>query len=138
MQRHIASAKVGDIMTREVVTVSPKTDLKKLKEMFEQYDFNSFPVVDRDRVVGVVSKLDLLRAFSVGLSASVGRFLTLYSKSVADIMHTAIVLVSPEDDVSKAADYMVEFKLRSIPVLEKGKLVGMVSRKDIIQCLKIE
>ena len=130
--------KVREIMTSEVVTVNPETDLRTLKEMFERYDFNSFPVVEGGRMVGIVSKLDLLKAFSPGLNVSLGRALKLYSKDAADIMHTATIFVSPDDDVSKAADYMVEFKLRSVPVLDKGVLKGMVSRQDIIRCLKME
>lgn len=125
-------------MTKEVVTVAPETDLRTLKEMFERYDFNSFPVVDKGQMVGTVSKLDLLKAFSPGLNVSLGRALKLFSKDTGDIMHTATVFVSPEDDAARAADYMVEFKLRSMPVLEKGVLKGMVSRQDIIRCLKIE
>ncbi len=125
-------------MTSEVVTVTPETDLRILKEMFERYDFNSFPVVGNGKMVGIVSKLDLLKAFSPGLNVSLGRALKLYSKDAADIMHTATIYVSPDDDVSKAADYMVEFRLRSMPVLEKGMLKGMISRQDIIRCLKIE
>jgi CBS domain-containing protein len=138
MERHIARKKVKEIMTSEVVTVAPETDLRTLKEMFERYDFNSFPVVDNGKMVGIVSKLDLLKAFSPGLNVSLGRALKLYSRDAADIMHTATIYVSPDDDVSKAADYMVEFKLRSVPVLEKGALKGMISRQDIIRCLKIE
>jgi CBS domain-containing protein len=138
MERHIARKKVREIMTSEVVTVTPETDLRTLKEMFERYDFNSFPVTEGGRMVGIVSKLDLLKAFSPGLNVSLGRALKLYSKDAADIMHTATIFVSPDDDVSKAADYMVEFKLRSVPVLEKGVLKGMVSRQDIIRCLKME
>jgi CBS domain-containing protein len=138
MERHIARKKVKEIMTREVVTVAPETDLRTLKEMFERYDFNSFPVLEKGKMVGIVSKLDLLKAFSPGLNVSLGRALKLYSKDAADIMHTATVYVNPEDDVSKAADYMVEFKLRSMPVLDKGTLTGMISRQDIIRCLKVE
>ncbi|MHC1680502.1 MAG: HPP family protein [Methanomassiliicoccales archaeon] len=138
MERHIARKKVKEIMTHEVVSIAPKTDLRTLKEMFERYDFNSFPVLDNGKMVGIVSKLDLLKAFSSGLNVSLGRALKLYSKDASDIMRTATIFVSPEDDVSKAADYMVEFKLRSVPVLEKGVLKGMVSRQDIIRCLKIE
>lgn len=138
MERHIARKKVKEIMTSEVVTVTPETDLRTLKEMFERYDFNSFPVLDGNKMVGIVSKLDLLKAFSPGLNVSLGRALKLYSKDAADIMHTATIFVSPDEDVSKAADYMVEFKLRSVPVLEKGALKGMVSRQDIIRCLKME
>lgn len=138
MERHIVRKKVKDVMTTDVVTVTPKTDLKTLKEMFERYDFNSFPVIENDRVVGMVSKLDLLKAFTAGLNVSLGRALKLYSKDASGIMHTATIYVAPDDDVSKAADYMVEFKLRSLPVMEKGKLLGMLSRQDIIRCLKIE
>lgn len=138
MERHIASKRVRDIMTKEVVTITPETDLRTIRDLFETHDFNSFPVLDNGRLVGVVSKLDLLKAFSPGLNVSLGRALKLYSKNAADIMHTATVFVSPEDDVSKAADYMVEFKLRSMPVVENGRLVGMISRKDIIRCLRID
>lgn len=138
MERHIARKKVKEIMTTEVVTVTPETDLRTLKETFERYDFNSFPVMDKGKMVGIVSKLDLLRAFSPGLNISMSRALKLYSRDTADIMHTAVVFVSPDEDLSKVADYMVEFKLRSVPVLEKGVLKGMVSRQDIIHCLKIE
>ncbi|NLX47087.1 MAG: CBS domain-containing protein [Euryarchaeota archaeon] len=138
MERHIAYKKVKEIMTKEVVTVSPETDLRTLKDMFEQYDFNSFPVVDKGKMVGIVSKLDLLKAFSPGLNVSLGRALKLYSKDISDIMHTATIFVGPNDDVSSAADYMVEFKLRSMPVMERGVLKGMVSRKDIIRCLEID
>jgi CBS domain-containing protein len=138
MERHIARKKVEEIMTKEVVTVTPKTDLQTLKEMFEKYDFNSFPVIDKGHMVGIVSKLDLLKAFSPGLNVSLGRVLKLYSKYAEDIMHTATIYVSPDDDAAKAADYMVEFKLRSMPVLEKGVLKGMISRQDVIRCLMIE
>ena len=138
MERHIARKKVKEIMTTEVVTVAPETDLRTLKEMFERYDFNSFPVMDKGKMVGIVSKLDLLRAFSPGLNISMSRALKLYSRDTADIMHTATIFVSPDEDLSKVADYMVEFKLRSVPVLEKGVLKGMVSRQDIIRCLRIE
>ena len=138
MERHIARKKVKEIMTTEVVTVTPETDLRTLKETFERYDFNSFPVMDKGKMVGIVSKLDLLRAFSPGLNISMSRALKLYSRDTADIMHTATIFVSPDEDLSKVADYMVEFKLRSVPVLEKGVLKGMVSRQDIIRCLRIE
>ena len=138
MERHIARKKVKEIMTTEVVTVTPETDLRTLKETFERYDFNSFPVMDKGKMVGIVSKLDLLKAFSPGLNISMSRALKLYSRDTADIMHTAVVFVSPDEDLSKVADYMVEFKLRSVPVLEKGVLKGMVSRQDIIRCLRIE
>ena len=138
MERHIARKKVKDVMTKEVVTVKPETDIKQLKEMFEKYDFNSFPVLDGQKLVGMVSKLDLLKAFALGMNVSVGRFLMLYSKTAADIMHTANIFISPEDDLSTAADFMVEFNMRSIPVVERGALKGMVSRQDIIRHLMVE
>ena len=138
MNRQIERKKVKDVMTTGVITVSPETDIRTLKEMFERYDFNSFPVVKDGKVVGIVSKLDLLKAFTAGLNVSLGRMLKLYSKSASDIMHTAIISVGPEDDVSKAAGYMVEYQIRSMPVIEKGKLKGIISREDIIQCLRIE
>ncbi len=99
-------------MTRSVVTVNSGADPEKLNDIFEQYDY----IISRSRM---------------------GEDDRNNRQSTSDIMHTATIFVSPEDDISKAADHVVEFKLRSIPVMENGQLKGIMSRQDIIRCLMI-
>ncbi|MEM0448203.1 MAG: CBS domain-containing protein [Methanomassiliicoccales archaeon] len=135
MVRKIAQTKVKEVMTREVVTVTEDMTIEQLREAFDKHDFNAFPVVRGDMVVGIVTKLDLMKAFSTGRTVSRSRVYDLWAERVGDVMRKAIISVGPEDPVQLAVDYMVEFRLHSLPVLEGRKLVGIVSRKDVLPCL---
>lgn len=135
MSRRIAGKLVREVMSTDVVTVTEDMTVKQLKEAFDRHDFNAFPVVRNGRLVGIVTKLDLMRTFSTGRSASMSKIYDLWAERVGDVMRAAIVSVGPEDPVQLAVDYMVEFKLRSLPVVEGRKVVGMVSRTDVLPCL---
>ena len=137
MKRQIAQRKVGEVMTKEAVTVTPDTDIRTLKALFEKHDYNNFPVVDGEDAVGVVSKLDLLNAFCPGLTYELEDVRRMHGRTVSDIMTANIISVGPNDPVSKAANMMVEYKLRSLLVTENGRLKGIISRNDIIRCLEI-
>ncbi len=128
----------GEIMTRDVMTICPEATLKDAQEMFQKYDYNSFPVVEDGRIVGIITKLDLLRAFSYGTKFRRSSFWDTLSEKVADVMRTAIVSVSPNDNLQTVVDYMVEFALRSIPVVENDRVVGMISRDDLMRHLLLE
>jgi CBS domain-containing protein len=134
----VHEARIVDIMTTEVVTVTEGTTIKDLRDMFDRYDFNAFPVLRGERVVGIVTKMDLLRAFHIGRSASHGSVLDLFADRVGDIMRRAVMHLGPEDSVGRAVEYMLEFKLRSLPVIDQGKLVGMLAMKDILPYLAID
>jgi CBS domain-containing protein len=135
MSRKIADKQVKEVMKTNVITVTEEMTVKELKEAFDRYDFNAFPVVRGDRMVGIVTKLDLMRTFSSGRSLSITGIYNLWAEKVEDVMRTAIISVKPEDSVQLAVDYMVEFKLRSLPVLDGKRVVGMISRTDVLSCL---
>ena len=134
----IKDVRVRDAMSRDVITIRPEAALREAHEMFQKYDYNSFPVVDDGKVVGIITKLDLLRAFSFGTKFRRSSFWDTLSENVSDVMRTAIVDVSPNDSLQTVVDYMVEFALRSIPVIEKDRVVGMISRDDVIKHLFLE
>ncbi|MFP4170243.1 MAG: CBS domain-containing protein [Methanomassiliicoccales archaeon] len=136
--RRIGDCKVEEVMSRNVITVESGTSLKDLKGKFEEYDFNAFPVVDGDRMVGIVTKIDLFKAFTTGRKFSRSDVWDLFAEAVKDVMRKAVISVNPDDSIKLATEYMVEFKLRSLPVIEGGRLVGMISRRDIIECLEFE
>lgn len=136
--RRIKDLKIEEIMTSDVITVERDTSVKELKELFERYDFNAFPVVENQEIVGIVTKLDFLKIFSIGLQFSMTEYWKLFAEKVADVMREAVVTVHPKDTLEKAVEYMVEFKLRSLPVVDGKKLVGIISRKDVIKHLLAE
>lgn len=138
MAGSIRSAIIKDVMIRELVTVGRNTKVRELKELFEKYDFNAFPVVENGNLVGIVTKLDFMRIFSVGMKFSLPRYREMFAGEVGQIMREALVTLTPRDTVERAVEYMVEFGLRSLPVVEGKKLVGMVSRRDLMQYLLLE
>jgi CBS domain-containing protein len=138
MTGSIRSVIIEDVMTREIVIVRRNTKVGELKELFDKHDFNAFPVVENGDLVGIVTKLDFMRIFSVGMKFSLPRYRELFAGEVGQIMREALVTLTPKDSVEKAVEYMVEFGLRSMPVVEGKKLVGMVSRKDLMQHLILD
>ena len=131
---------VREVMTTQVVTVRPDTTAKEAIQRLSASSITSMPVVDRTgELVGVVSEADVLRdsllpeprvhATPVVLG---GRPLPL---AVADLMSHLPLTVGPDDDLARAAGLLVETQVKSLPVLDHGRVVGMVSRRDIIKVL---
>lgn len=138
MAGKIRHVKIEDVMTTKVITVGRRTRVSELKALFDKHDFNAFPVVENGNIVGIVTKLDFMRIFSIGMRFSLTRYHEMFAEEVGRIMREALVTLTPDDTVEKAVEFMVEFGLRSLPVVEGKKLVGMVSRRDLMQHLLLE
>ena len=127
---------VHDVMSAAPVTVSPATPVSELLSLFDRHDYNAFPVVDDGgRVAGVISKLDVLRAFLAhGADPAVGEM------RAEALMTRQVLAVGPEEDLRAAGERMVDAKLHSLPVVEQRggerRLVGIVSRGDILRGLR--
>jgi CBS domain-containing protein len=111
--------------------------LKELHLLFQEKDYNAFPVTHNDRLVGIVTKLDLMRMFTSSRGVSKASLLDSLSEKVEDIMTSAVVSVSSNDHLKSAIEYMVEYRLRSIPVIENRKVVGMLSRGDLMRHISV-
>ena len=128
---------VKDVMTFDVVTITPDTKLKEIEKLFEKYDFNSFPVLDGDKIVGIVTKLDFLKHFVLSPKTIVPPYKQLMEDTAADIMNKTMITLSPETPLTRVLELMVETKLRSFLVTDpEMKLLGIISREDIISELK--
>ena len=136
--RKIKECKVEEIMSRDVVTVGKETTIRELKELFEEHDFNAFPVVKGEKLIGIVTKLDLLKAFSMGRDFHRADYWKLFAENVGGVMREAVISLRPEETLQTAVEYMVEFRLRSLPVVERKRLVGVISRKDVMECLEVD
>jgi CBS-domain-containing membrane protein len=127
----------GQYMTRDVITVARSTTLRELEQLFECHDFNAFPVVEAGTVLGLVTKLDFLKAFIFTTDQIVPHYDELMQKVVADVMTEVVMHVDATSPLTRVLQMMVDLKARSLPVIGSDRqLAGMISREDVMRALK--
>ena len=128
---------VSQYMTHSVKTVTRQVTLRELEALFEQHDFNAFPVMEERKMLGIVSKFDFLRAFTFTTYEMVPQYDDFMNRPVADVMTEAVVHVEPTAPLTRVLQLMVKLKARSFPVLDTNRqLVGIVSREDVMRALR--
>jgi len=128
----------GQYMTSTVKTVTREVTLRELETLFEQYDFNSFPVVEEGRMLGIVSKFDFLKAFAFTPAQMIPSYDALMKWQVAEIMTEAVWQIDPSAPLTRVLEQMVSLKTRSFPVVgNEGQLLGIISREDVMCALKV-
>ena len=142
--------KVRDVMTAPVVTVGPETELAAVTSVMAERRISGLPVVDRNgRLIGMLTEGDLLRRIETGTQGETPGFLkTLFragavasdyvrthARKVEEIMTPDVVTVGPDDDLSDVVAIMRARRVRRVPVVAEGHLVGIVSRADLIRAL---
>jgi CBS domain-containing protein len=124
-------------MTRAVRTVTRQTTMRELGALFEKCDFNSFPVVEEEKMLGIVTKFDFLRAFAFTTGQMLPHYDELMRRPVADVMTEAVVHIEPTAPLTRVLQLMVSLKNRSFPVIGHDRqLLGMISREDLMRALK--
>ena len=145
---------VNEIMTREVIFVAPEDSVEKCAQLLQKHGISGLPVVNEEgNVVGMVTEGDLIKRASrikapnyleiLGGLIYLGspkKFVDELQQAMAleagRLMTRDVITISPEDSVEKAATLMVNQSINRLPVVDKnGKLVGIVSRRDIMNCL---
>ena len=129
--------RVRDAMTSSPITTTPDTPLRELENIFEIHDFNVIPVLHGpERLVGVVTKYDLLKAFIFTAEAMMPRYGLIMERPAKSIMTTEPVTVSPDLPLSRLVQKLVEIQTKSFPVVENERLLGIISREDVLQALR--
>ncbi len=116
-----------DIMSKSLVTLHPEMDMIEAMFLLLKHRVSGATVVDEEwRVVGVLSEKDCLRMFANGA----------YNKSpsghVRDYMSTDVTTIEPSTDLFTIADIFLKNSFRRLPVIENGKLIGQISRRDVL------
>ena len=139
--------KICDVMTTPVISVTPDTPFKKLVERLVEFDVSGLPVLDESaQLVGIVTEADVVSKEAYGtrrsralalladvLAAREHHWVTKAAGSVAaDVMTANVIVCGPDEDVRIVARRMLERGVKRMPVVHAGKLVGMVSRQDIL------
>ena len=124
-------------MTPSVITVTRRMTVTELGNLFQQHDFNSFPVVEGGKVLGIVTKFDFLKTFAFTTGQILPHYAELMQRPVGEIMTEAVVHVEPEAPLTRVLQLMVSLKARSFPVIgPQRQLLGIISREDVMRALK--
>ena len=116
--------KVREIMTADVVKATPDTTLEEVATMMKETDTGAIPVVDDNALIGIITDRDIVvRCVAEGKDPA--------ECTAEDIVSENLETVEPDDDVDEAAQIMAHRQIRRLPVVEDGRLVGMLSLGDI-------
>ena len=113
-----------DIMTSNVYTISPEASVQEVAQLLVQKNISGVPVIDKDgKIIGIVTSADIIgKVNREGLC-------------VADIMTPELIFVDEETRVGEIAMLLTERKIKRVPVMRNGTLVGIVCRADIIHAV---
>ena len=126
--QEIQATVAGDIMTRPVVAASRTTTMRDLAIQMFLGGFSGMPITERDgSIVGLVTEFDIIRAIQAGLQAS--------STLAEEVMTRDVISVDIETPIQEIVDILEAQRFIRVPVTERGKLVGVVSRPDVLRWL---
>ncbi|MBP9956189.1 CBS domain-containing protein [Geopseudomonas guangdongensis] len=127
----LKSIKVQAYMTRRLVTFRPEMDLFTAINRLLEHGIASAPVIDSEGyLIGMLSESDCLRAI---LS---GAYFEDAHGTVGNYMTSAVDTIAGEADIIEAAETFLRGQRRRLPVLESGRLVGMIARSDVLRAVK--
>jgi CBS domain-containing protein len=138
-----------ELMSTPVVTIHPEASLKELAEVMVAHRVSGVPVVDRaGTLLGVVSESDMMAKIEGAIAAQTGaglpRLFTVIAKAldasskttartVADLMTTRVVSAGPDATVQELVHLMIAYDINRIPIVEAGRLLGIVTRADVLR-----
>jgi CBS domain-containing protein len=138
-----------DVMTTDVISVGPETTIGEIAALLLQHRISAVPVIDDGNIVGIVSEGDLMRrpetdtdaASSPWLSLLTGpgvapdRFSKAHGTTAREVMTRNVVTVTPETPLDEVAGVLESKRIKRVPVVEDGRLVGILSRANLLHGL---
>lgn len=124
---------VKEVMRTNVICASSDTKATEVKNMMTENNVSKLPVVDNGKLVGIVTKNDLLKAEpSSATTLDMFEISYLLSKlTVKKIMNTKVISVGPNEVVEEAARIMVDNKISCLPVVDDDALIGIITKSDL-------
>lgn len=129
--------RIEEFMTRRVITVDPETKLLEAQKMMQEKHIRRLPVVDKGKLVGIVTEHDLLENTPSRLNPMGAQQLhyILSKMKVKNVMRKNPITVSPHTPFEEALKIGQKKRISSFPVVEDGRLVGIVTESDIVRFL---
>jgi CBS domain-containing protein len=142
-----------DIMTSPVVTVGPETSVREIAALLLERRISGVPVLEKGRIVGLVSEADLLHRHEIGTDRvdtgswwlrlfsadpSPGDYVKSHARRARDVMTREVVSVTADTSASEIANLLESRGIKRVPVLRGKRLIGIVSRANLIQALAVD
>jgi CBS domain-containing protein len=128
---------VGNNMTPAVRSVTPETTVGELYRLFAADNFDAYPVVRDDTLVGIVSKLDALKPFAFTEDQLVPHYKDGMATTVDEIMSANVVAVDPDTRLQRVLELMIKHRVKSLPVVDRWQsLVGVIAREDVMRAME--
>jgi len=140
--------KAGDVMTTKLITVTPESSVGDAAKLMLEYRISGLPVVDQKGVlVGIVTEGDFLRRgetgtqrrrprwleFILGPGRLSSEYVQAYGRKIADVMTSDPVCITEDVSLENVVDTLERHRVKRLPVIRDGKLVGIVSRANLVQ-----
>jgi CBS domain-containing protein len=139
----------SDIMTQDVITVGPDTPVAEIVRTMLDHRISAVPVARDGALVGIISEGDLLRRVETGTERHRSRWLEFatsaptlaaeyvrsHGRTASELMTADVVSVEHDAPIAKVAEILESRRIKRVPVLQDGRLVGIVSRANLIQAL---
>jgi CBS domain-containing protein len=128
--RHELRGTVASHMTTEVIIASPTDTIQKIYTMIMESGFSAFPVVKKKRIVGLISRRDLIR------TRRVQSVIAHHAQTtIEEIMSKDVITISPDEPIGSAAELLVKHDVSRLPVTDGDRIVGIVDRHDVLRGL---
>jgi acetoin utilization protein AcuB len=129
---------VREIMSTNIEVVDRNDNLRTVEERMASKQLRHLPVLEQGEVVGLVTQRDLFKAAQSSAMGYGEKAQQAYLQSVRvkEIMTYPVVTISPDTSVAAAADMMITKGIGCLPVVDDQKLIGMVTKTDLLRCLR--
>jgi CBS domain-containing protein len=128
--RHELRGTVASHMTTDVIIASPTDTIQKIYTMIMESGFSAFPVVKKKRIVGLISRRDLIR------TRRVQSVIAHHAQTtIEEIMSKDVITISPDEPIGSAAELLVKHDVSRLPVTDGNRIVGIVDRHDVLRGL---
>ena len=138
--------RVADIMSKQLVTLMPGHSVRHAAQIMLEHGVSGVPVVDGDKLVGILTEGDLLRRVELSTEGNRSRFplssagtardfVRTHSWRVADVMSSPVVTINEDMSLADAAVLLSTRGIKRVPVLRDGVLVGILSRADLLKII---
>lgn len=128
--------KVANVMTKDVLTVNINHSLQEANDLFRKHHIRHLPVVSGEALIGILSQTDILRISfgnTFGEEQEGGDEAIFDMLSINQVMKRSPVTVSSESTVKDAGQILADKEFHALPVVDEGKLVGIITTTDIIK-----
>jgi len=128
------SLKLGDVMTKNVITVGEKATVKAAVELMNKYDIGCLVVMERKKPIGIVTERDVLKRVLLSpKNTKTTKVNDMLMRKVSEIMSKPLIVGKTQTDLRDGVRLMMEWKIKKLPIVENGHLLGLVTYTNIIR-----